>query len=66
MWNYVELVNVTNPRKDLEECEKTCGLIPNIMLDEVGTQLKKRKTGKACGPDEIPIEVEKLLGDEGV
>ena len=24
------------------------------------------KTGKACGPDQIPIEVWKLLSDEGV
>ena len=64
--HYVELLNVTNPRKDLEECEKTCGPIPNITLEEVGTQLKKMKTGKACGLDQIPIEVWKLLGDEGV
>ena len=64
--HYVELLNVTNPRKDLEECEKTCGPIPNIRLDEVGTQLKKMKTGKPCRPDQIPIEVWKLFGDEGV
>ena len=31
-----------------------------------GTQPKKMKTGKACGPDQIPIEVWMLLGDEGV
>ena len=62
----VELLNVTNPRKDLEECEKTCGPIPNITLEEVGTQLKKMKTGKTCGLDHIPVEVWKLLGDEGV
>ena len=28
--------------------------------------LKTTKTGKACGPDQIPIEVWKLLGDEGL
>ena len=38
--HYVELLNVTNRREDLE-CEKTCGPIPNITLEEVGTQLKK-------------------------
>ena len=30
--HYVELLNVSNPRKDLEESEKTCGPIPNITL----------------------------------
>ena len=64
--HYVELLNVTNPRKYLEECENTCGPTPNITLEEVGTQFKKMKTGKACGPDQIPIEVWKLLGDEGL
>ena len=64
--HYVELLNVANPIKDLEECEKTCSPIPNITLEEVGTQLKKMKTGKACGPDQIPLEVWKLLCDEGV
>ena len=64
--HHAELLNVTNPIKDLEECEKTCGTIPNVTLEEVGTQLNKMKTGKACGPDQIPIEVWKLLGDEGV
>ena len=64
--HYVELLNVTNRRKDLNECEKTCDPIPNITLEEVGTQLKKMKTGKACGLDQIPIEVWKLLGNEGV
>ena len=28
--------------------------------------LKRMKTGKACGPDQIPIEVWTLLGDEGL
>ena len=53
-----------NPIKDSEECGKTCGPIPNITLEEVGTQLKKMKTGTACGPDQIPIEVWKLSGDK--
>ena len=35
-------------------------------MEEGGTQLKRMKTGKACGPDQIPIDVWKLLGDEGV
>ena len=58
--HHVELLNVTNPWKDLKECEKTCGPIPNVTLEEDGTQLKK-KTGNASGPDQIPIELWKLL-----
>ena len=50
----------------MEECEETCGPISNITLEEVRTQLKRMKTGKACGPDQIPIEVWTLLGDEGL
>ena len=51
--------------KDLEKCAaKTCGSIPNITLDEVGTQLKKMKTRNVCGPDQIPMEVWKLYVDE--
>ena len=36
--------NVTSPRKELEECEQTYGPIPNITLEEGGTQLKKMTT----------------------
>ena len=42
------------------------GPIPNITLEEGGTQLKKMTTGKYCGPDQIPHEVWKLLGDGGL
>ena len=63
---FTELLNETNPRKELEECEETYGPISNITLEEVRTQLKRMKTGKACGPDQIPIEVWTLLGDEGL
>ena len=36
-----------------------------ISLEEVITQLGKMKTNKACGPDCLPIDVAKALGDEG-
>ena len=41
------------------------GPIEEIYLDEVITQLGKIKNNKACGPDCLPIEVVKALGDEG-
>jgi hypothetical protein len=37
-----------------------------IMSSEVSSSLKRMKVGKACGPDGIPIEVRKCLGDVGV
>ena len=39
--------------------------IEEIYLEEVITQMGKMKHNKACGPDCLPIEVAKALGDEG-
>ncbi|KAK9087668.1 hypothetical protein Syun_030062 [Stephania yunnanensis] len=38
----------------------------NIRIVEVKEALKRMKIGKACGPDEIPIEVWKLLVEIGL
>ena len=38
----------------------------NIRVSEVKIALKKMSMGKACGPDDIPIEVWKVLGEVGV
>ena len=43
----------------------TQGPIEEIYLEEVITQMGKMKKNKACGPDCLPIEVAKALGDEG-
>ena len=37
-----------------------------LVKTEVREALKKMKGGKAVGPDDIPIEVWKCLGDEGI
>ena len=37
----------------------------DIYLEEVITQMRNMKKNKACGPDCLPIEVAKALGDEG-
>ncbi|XP_024017031.1 uncharacterized protein LOC112090299 [Morus notabilis] len=45
---------------------------PNVMyaraikVSEIKTALQKMKNGKACGPDDIPIEVWMVLGDAGI
>ena len=43
------------------------GLTPAILnREEVEVALKGMKNGKAMGPDGIPVEVWKSLGEEGV
>ena len=42
------------------------GLTPGIEMREVKVALKRAKKGKAMGPDGIPVEVWKCMGDEGV
>ena len=42
------------------------GLTPPITREEVEVALKGMKHGKAMGPDGIPVEVWKSLGEEGV
>ena len=41
------------------------GQIEEIYLEEVITQLGNMKKNKACGPDCLPIDVAKALGDGG-
>ncbi len=43
----------------------TLGPVPWIMIAEVKLAIEKMKRGKATGPDDIPTEVRKTLGDRG-
>ena len=36
------------------------------ITEEVKTALKKMKKGKVRGPDDIPVEVWLILGDDGI
>ena len=40
--------------------------IPPISVEEIRKQLTMMKGNKACGPDMIPIEVWKKMGEEGI
>ena len=60
-----DLLNIENEREDLEGILPVQGPIEEIYLEEVITQMGKMKKNKACGPDCLPIEVAKALGDEG-
>ena len=60
-----DILNIENEREDLGGILPLQGPIEEIYLEEVITQLGKMKKNKACGPDWLPIEVAKALGDEG-
>ena len=40
--------------------------VRRIKITEINDELKRMKTGKFVGHDEIPIEVWKCLGDMGI
>ena len=63
---FEELFNVTNARKETDKCEETEGPIPRITEEEIRKQLDKLKNRKANGPDNLPIELWKLVGDAGI
>ena len=63
---YEKLLNEENPRVIFEDGSQNLGVAQNISRREVKKQLKKMKNGKAIGPDGIPVEVWKSLGEEGI
>ncbi|KAL0818491.1 hypothetical protein ABMA28_008946 [Loxostege sticticalis] len=65
---YDNLLNTnTNPLNSaLPSMEKNLGLIPPITPLEVETSLKKMANKKAIGPDGIPIEAWKCLGEKSI
>ena len=63
---YGNLLNEENPRTVFGDGVPNEGLTPAINRKEVEVALKGMKLGKAMGPDGIPMEVWKSLGEEGV
>jgi len=53
-------------RLDIEEEEQNYNYYRRIQEHEVREALKMMSSGKAVGPDNIPIEVWKSLGDRGI
>ena len=54
--NFDKFFNAENPREQLDELLTTEGPVECFSLDEVKKQMTKMGKGKACGPDELPIE----------
>ncbi|KAG7497869.1 hypothetical protein JOB18_045303 [Solea senegalensis] len=68
-WNeyFEELMNEENEREQrVEEMTTVNHEVADISKDEVRGALKRMKNGKAVGPDDIPVEVWKCLGEEAV
>ncbi|MCI4382174.1 hypothetical protein PGIGA_G00260740 [Pangasianodon gigas] len=62
-----ELMNEENEReKRVEGVTSVEKKVDKIRKDEVRKALKRMKSGKAVGPDDIPVEVWKCLGEAAV
>ncbi|KAI5735287.1 hypothetical protein M8J77_016627 [Diaphorina citri] len=60
------LLNVENPREIFEDGTENLGMTCEIDRNEVTKAVKKMKNGKSEGVDQIPVEVWKSLGEEGI
>ena len=63
---YSGLLNETNPKEQFQNVSETAGEVPPISVEEIRNQLAKMKGNKVCGPDLIPIEVWKKMGEQGI
>ncbi|KAK3531995.1 hypothetical protein QTP86_002262 [Hemibagrus guttatus] len=64
---FEELMNEENEReKRVERVNSVEQKVDKIRKDEVRKALKRMKSGKAIGPDDIPVEVWKCLGEAAV
>ncbi|KAK3516553.1 hypothetical protein QTP70_022057 [Hemibagrus guttatus] len=64
---FEELMNEENEReKRVEGVNSVEQKVDEIRKDEVRKALKRMKSGKAVGPDDIPVEVWKCLGETAV
>ena len=64
---FEELMNEENEReRRVEDVAVVDQEIAKISKDEVRKALKRMKSGKALGPDDIPVEVWKCLGEAAV
>ncbi|KAK3574844.1 hypothetical protein QTP86_018427, partial [Hemibagrus guttatus] len=64
---FAEMINEENEReKRVEGVNSVEQKVDKIRRDEVRKALKRMKSGKAVGPDDIPVEVWKCLGEAAV
>ena len=63
---FKDLLNKARQHIDGRDEPLTEGPLQEVTCEEVERQLNKMKNGKSCGPDGIPTEALKHLGDWGV
>ncbi|EYB84936.1 hypothetical protein Y032_0307g2033 [Ancylostoma ceylanicum] len=63
---FEQLLNEEFSRKERNSAEPVAGPIQPWTVDEVRMAMKKMKAGKASGPDGIPVEAWRSLGELGV
>ena len=63
---FKNLLNEENPRLIFEDGNPRQSVTMGISRVEVKLALMRMKDGKATGPDEIPVEAWKCLGEEGI
>jgi hypothetical protein len=62
---FEKICNEEFPHPPIPAANTTAGPVPAITIEEVTTAISSMKSGKATGPDDIPVEVWKLLGAQG-
>lgn len=63
---FEKLLNEENERCLRGDGDPNYGVVTEVRREEVVMALEKMKWGKAVGPDEVPIEAWKVLGEEGI
>uniref|UniRef100_A0A8L8KRW8 Reverse transcriptase domain-containing protein n=1 Tax=Heligmosomoides polygyrus TaxID=6339 RepID=A0A8L8KRW8_HELPZ len=60
---FKELLNEEFPRREVQGEQPTEGPIPSWTQEEVRSAIAKMKLGKAAGPDGVPVDAWKVLGN---
>ncbi|XP_068240173.1 uncharacterized protein [Palaemon carinicauda] len=63
---FERLLQRENPRSIIADGNPNLGMVRDIDREEIKVALSEMKNGKAMGPDKIPVEVWKCLGDFGM
>ena len=63
---FEKLLNEENERLVRGDGEPRSQEVPEVRRHEVKIALQKMKNGKSTGPDNIPVEVWKVLGEERI
>ena len=62
---FSRISNEEFPHPPIQSADPIIGPAPSITTLEVEAAVKKMKNGKSTGPDDIPAEVWKILGEKG-